>query len=272
MKCHMHPMNNAIAVCPSCGRAICEICRVNVLSIPHCKECAEQIIARMATFARKKPPKIPVSRGTPKREYFILGAIGALIMVIGAGYLGYFTWEADYSMRSYPASLIIYSAFFSIGLLIIAFGFYGFYKNYGSIMGLVSSVFLWINSVLFLPLIIFSVEETSYSYWHNQYEYRIEVWYFISAIVLFGICLALMGACLLTVKNYMMTSRLSKSAGILNIADSFLFVSILSAVISGIAWFVLIVACALMAFIFLTARLPIKSMEKTSQMLPPLHQ
>jgi len=25
MKCRMHPMNNAIAVCPLCGRAICEI-------------------------------------------------------------------------------------------------------------------------------------------------------------------------------------------------------------------------------------------------------
>ena len=85
MKCTKHPMNEAIAVCPSCGRGICEICRVNVINVPHCKECAEWFIFQMATIPRTKPKslQLPIPRGEPNKNYFIIGCIGSIIMMIG---------------------------------------------------------------------------------------------------------------------------------------------------------------------------------------------
>jgi len=41
MNCEEHPNQAAYSVCTSCGRPICEICRINFKGKPHCKRCIE---------------------------------------------------------------------------------------------------------------------------------------------------------------------------------------------------------------------------------------
>jgi hypothetical protein len=249
MKCAKHPMNDAIAVCPSCGREICEVCRVSVLNVPHCKECAEWMLFQLAS-ASKMLFRMPVPRGIPSRSYFIIGGIGTIIMSIGALVLGiyFFINFGYYGYRDGDFILLfIGSGLLLFGLILTGIGFFGFYKNYSSFMGLISFVFSIIGSVIYVAFTIFSINRGYGSYIGPEY---------IGAAVIIGICLILMGITFLLVKDFTMVKNLSSATGIYTLIVAGLFCSVFLVLVFGIAWFLLIVACPLMAMVFFLARLP----------------
>jgi len=41
MNCEEHPDQEAFATCATCGRPICEICKISFQGMPHCKRCIE---------------------------------------------------------------------------------------------------------------------------------------------------------------------------------------------------------------------------------------
>ncbi len=260
MNCAKHPQNVAIATCPSCGRNICEECRVNIVNMPHCKECAEWLLFQMASAYRI--PKVPMPRGQPRKELFTIGSAGSIVMLISAFCIGIFmfTEHSIFGLTSYPWWLILWGAVFSGGMIVNSVGFYGFYKNYGSTMGLITFVFLLISSFIFIASFIFSV----HAYHEDFGPFQPEPWRYsigpeiVGAVFIFGVCLVLMGVTFLVVKNYTMEVQLSTATGIFTIIVAALFCSVFLAIFVGIAWFISVMACLLMAIVFFLAKLPPK--------------
>lgn len=250
MNCSIHPMNTAIGICPSCNRAICEICSMNVMNVPHCKDCAEWIFYQVMRSSRSLF-SVPIPRGEPVKKYFVIGGIGALTMVVGALLIGIF-FLANFSFYGFNNSGFYWLLFTGTGLLaggliLTGVGFFGFYKNYGSFMGFITFVFADISSFIFISFTLFSIS--------NPYGYFVGPEY-IGAAVIVGICLVLMGVTLLLIKNYTMVRNLTLAAGIFTIIVASLFCSVILALFFGIAWFMLIAASILMAVVFFLAKLP----------------
>ncbi len=250
VNCEKHPTSEVIASCPLCGRGFCENCQVNVMNVPHCKECAEWILFQTLSAIKTQFP-LPIPRGTPRRDYFIVGGIGSIITLIFAFFIGYFFFY-NFSFYGYYMDdftmLFALGCFFTCGLIATALGFYGFYHNYGSIMGLVTFVFSLICSAIFIISLYMAVFD-------SRFGGSFGAEYIISAISV-GVCLGLMGVTLLIVKNFTMQSTLSAAAGIFTILVAILFGSIFMALFFGIAWFLLMVACLLIAVMFFLAKLP----------------
>jgi hypothetical protein len=250
MNCSNHPMNNAIGICPSCNRAICEICSMKVMNIPHCKDCAEWIFYNVMKSSRSLF-SVPIPKGQPIRKYFVIGGIGALTMVVGALLIGIF-FMANFSFFGSDNSGFYWLLFAGTGLLaggliVTGVGFFGFYRNYGSFMGLITFIFADITSFIFISFTIFSIS--------GPYGYFIGPEY-IGAAVIVGICLVLMGVSLLLIKNYTMVRNLTLATGIFTLVVAALFCSVFTAMFFGIAWFTLVAAGILMAVVFFLAKLP----------------
>ena len=42
MKCYVHPADPAVGACVSCGRFVCDVCRVTMTGRIYCKQCLER--------------------------------------------------------------------------------------------------------------------------------------------------------------------------------------------------------------------------------------
>jgi hypothetical protein len=263
VKCANHPGYDAMAMCPSCGKQICEFCSVNIFNMPHCKECTENLVLHMSKLPKRRFRKnLPRKRrlkamkkayptGRLNRNFFIIGSIGSLLIAITTFFLGWsFSIPRDISFSSYPWWLIQLSILTSIGMIITAFGFYGFYRNYGTTLGLITSISLMIGS-FWLPFFIFnSILDIS---WWEETPFRLGVM-FSGAIYTIGMCLVLMGAVLLNVKNITGARILSKTAGVAGIGSSLLFFAITPAHVAGVAWFAFSASSIIMALVFFSAK------------------
>lgn len=236
MKCTTHPEIDAIAACPLCGKSLCEACRVNVNNIPHCKTCAEWLFSQMvhSPFALMG---IPHPKGRPRREYFIVGGIGALILMVtflAIGYRGGFIW--------YDAPFIPMFILFSIGFGALGIGFIGFFRNYGSIIGLISGVMVLICSFLmFISTLDLGIG--SYNDW-------------IALLFLFMvITFAFMGITLVVVSYHTMVQGLSKLAGISIIFAAIFFTFLIGDFWLGMGFVSLAIASLPTALTFFLAKL-----------------
>ncbi|MCK5346796.1 MAG: hypothetical protein KAR20_25485, partial [Candidatus Heimdallarchaeota archaeon] len=236
----------------SCGRYFCDICKVKVLNMPHCKECAERIIFQMASGGgQTKPMRLPVPKGIVHRKYFVFGGIGSGIMAIGAlflfvlglhrnwGFLPGNLWEIFW-----PVGVSILCA----GLAILSIGFYGFYINYGSNLGYLCMMILPISSLFFLSIFMYS--------FYIQYE----VGRFSTALGALSITLILMGIAISQVKNFTLLIGLSNLTVIFLLAAAALTWIVFVTEAVGIGWMILFGACILMAFFFFKIKLPLKNL------------
>jgi hypothetical protein len=222
------------------------------MNMVHCKECAEYLFYQLMS-SQHAPPKLPVSRGPPNRKMFAFGGIGAMILLVVGPLIGLFmligqTWS---TMSEYPWQLILLAVSFSLGLALSGIGFYGFYRNYGSIMGLVSCVFLIVTAFITPVSTFFSIQESED--WDGGTSYRIGL-EIIPSFVIIGICLILMGTTLVLVRNYTMNRNLSTASGIVSFFVAGLFLTIFPAIFLGIAWFLIMVPSILIALVFSLAK------------------
>jgi predicted permease len=180
-----------------------------------------------------------------------MGCIGALIIAIASFFMGIsFSIPRSISFSSYPWWLIHLSIIISIGMIIIAFGFYGFYRNYGTTMGLITSISLIIGS-FWLPFFIFNSIRDRSGWEMPPFDLIIV---FSGAIYTLGICLILMGAVLLNVKNLTGVRILTKTAGAACIGSSLLYFAITPVHVGGIAWYAFSSSSIIMALMFFSAR------------------
>jgi len=221
MKCEMHPDQDALGTCVSCGRGVCAICKVNYQGLMHCKQCLEA--GRIGGAARQQQmmPQMyypygyypyampgyyynpaamkatPKPRGIPDGRLFKLGAVGSVgagIMSIIAGatlVLGNFF--SSYN-RTGPSPEFMASAFLmAIFQVVTAFGFLGYYKNYGPIMGLVAAGFMAPTGFVFIGSAMASSQVNSLD----------TFWYIYLGVLFVGIGHIVAGVVAATMRKYL---------------------------------------------------------------------
>lgn len=250
MRCTDHPMYDAVGICPSCGRYFCDICKVKVLNVPHCKECAERIIFQMAGDRRKTTLKgLPHPKGIVRRKYFIFGVIGSGIMVFGALFLFVLGLHRRFDFLPRDIWQIFWPVGVSIlcaGLAISSIGFYGFYINYGSSLGYLCMMILPISSFFFLSIFMYS------------FYVQFEGGRFSTALGALSLTLILMAITIFRVKNFTLEVSLCSVVVIFMVAAAALTWLVFITETMGLGWLLLIVACSLMAIMFFKAKIPIK--------------
>jgi hypothetical protein len=169
-------------------------------------------------------PAAPIAEmkdyGAPSKPFFIIGAIGMLILLIAAQVPWIFFWTFMWIWMFYLMVTIELFSFISmaIGASIASFAFLGFYRNYRSAMGLatfiITFIFAWWVPVgyimqLYYPWMILT-----------------SVWVMLVGIILIGVMLILWGSAFLTIKGYAVRGP-SKAAGIIFIVSGSFWCSLI---------------------------------------------
>jgi hypothetical protein len=260
VKCAIHPQNEAIGVCTSCGRYICDACRVNVLNNPHCKGCAETIIRQMVGIrGRPKPVKIPQPRGPPSSKYYLFGIIGSIMMAVGAMLLWILGMNRNYGFLSWNLWELFWNVgvpILCIGIAITSIGFYGFYINFGSTMGYICLMILPLSALFFVSIFFYSFHIT------------FEIGRFSTGVASMSIGLILMAITILSVEKFTMTRVLSKATAIFLFAAAALSWVVFVTEAIGIGWMILFVASILLALFFHRINLPLMNLREISSPHP----
>jgi TM2 domain-containing membrane protein YozV len=89
MNCAVHPQTQAVAYCRTCGKALCEDCKRDVMGAIYCEPCIAARLQGHAVPGANVPPPAPAgAAGAPRPG---LAAFLGLIPGVGAMYNGQFT-------------------------------------------------------------------------------------------------------------------------------------------------------------------------------------
>jgi len=135
MKCYYHPKEDAVAVCKSCGRGVCQECIVIVAGDSYCKTCVETGRVKAPAVPVPTPPvAIPRPSGIPSRTPFIVGGIGAIISGVAALLLflgGFSNIFFGFFFGFGKIWSVISNIILGIGLILAGIGYLGIKRNYG---------------------------------------------------------------------------------------------------------------------------------------------
>lgn len=123
MNCAVHPQNQAVAFCRTCGKALCADCQRDVMGAIYCEPCiAARLQGQMPVGAVPPPP--PVYQGAPNP---VMAGILGFIPGVGAMYNGQF-------MKAFAHVvifvLLILAAINISGLFGIGIGFFVIYMAF----------------------------------------------------------------------------------------------------------------------------------------------
>ena len=93
MKCFNHPQSDGVAICKSCGRALCHDCHAEVETGSACKSRCESDVEDLNVIIKRSKSAYQKTGGAYRRNgivILVLGlvflAIGILPMIAGRGY------------------------------------------------------------------------------------------------------------------------------------------------------------------------------------------
>jgi hypothetical protein len=219
------------------------------MGLPHCRKCAKSGSKQMLRSALRQPP-LGILKKKIKREFFILGGVGSILMAVASCLIGYYMLYLVHNLL-FAQNLewfVMASVLMSVGLVLTGLGCYGFYYNLGVTQGLIASV-LMIISALFFPIsIIFSVASMDAGFSIGP-EYAV-------GVMSVGISLILMGAAFSRVCYIVAPGKLESLAGKLNVIVGLIFITVLFAIFFGLAYFALIIASLISAVMFLKIQIP----------------
>ncbi|MCD6461978.1 MAG: hypothetical protein J7L61_04475 [Thermoplasmata archaeon] len=271
MKCAVHNDRDAVGVCVHCGGGVCTECRVVLGGRIFCKRCAETVTDPRAVFpgasiswpAPEIPrPMIPRPKGVPKRYFFNIGKWGALLgsvglLVLGSSVLFLFLVSSNTLIYIMWGVGVPGAAIYGAGILMLSCGAYGFYRNYGSTMGLgafLTMIILGsISLVLFVGGMVTSIHEYE-NYLGETYYYVDDLFYVLTLIaaMFMGISFIVYGISVLMVRRIFPNIRIPTAVGILSIVGGALFPLWLFMA----PWIILFVAMILSSSMFRDAPLP----------------
>ena len=176
------------------------------------------------------------------RTFFILGSAGSLLLSIASIFMVIFGfYMAFYGTADFMYILaIISSIIFVIGVCFKGLGFYGFYRNYATPMGLVSYIFsILILIYLFICTILPTVLPTEYGgyIWFYTY-YNQSFIFYIGGLVLLGIMAMVFGLTLIFIRNETGLPELSLASGIILIAAGSFLASYWGSIIGLVLMFI----------------------------------
>jgi Domain of unknown function (DUF5668) len=90
MNCAVHTQTQAVAYCRTCGKALCEDCKRDVMGVVYCEPCIAARLQGNAAPGASMPPPPPVTRVPGAPSPVIAGLLG-FIPGVGAMYNGQFT-------------------------------------------------------------------------------------------------------------------------------------------------------------------------------------
>jgi hypothetical protein len=273
MNCSIHPNMDAVGNCVSCGRGVCEECKVRINNLVHCKECVEAGNVKGAQAQPAPPPMyaapppfmpppmrfVPRLRGTPKPNLFKIGGIGAFVTGITMFIMGVSVtiWDYDNPWNGGYNSMLLLVVVNVIGLFLITVGCYGIYWNYGSQSGLVGMISMLVMG----PLILIVVSQMMASYAGEDVSPR-QIFENSPLGLFYAGTMTLVHLSVAYARHYIPIWHSSRKvlamARATNIAGVGFFFSILWIIFSigFIGYFILGVALILFAVFFLTAPMP----------------
>jgi hypothetical protein len=257
MKCYYHPTQEALAVCKSCGKGICQNCLVEISNTSYCKTCVEQGRVCLGDTVGYKQPCTPIGMNkTP----FIIGGVGALIsgilaifaLIFGFGSVSLFGFSNNY----FGVLASVVTPILAVGIILLGLGYRGFRANYGLQSGtgafalsIVAAVFLLVNVGFGMIL--------STSYYNYTYSYAtfglasIASIITVISIMMLGVAQIIFGVAHIYSRRFTGNSGLSMATGIIFIVSGALTTSVL---LSFIGMVMLLVSGILAFIVFITAK------------------
>jgi hypothetical protein len=276
MRCYYHPIEDAVAVCKTCGKGVCSSCLVTIANNSYCKQCVEAGIVGAPAVEVSKPT------GPPSRQLFIVGATGSILnmvasiiaVIIWALYMSIFSMMSYYSydietllrqIIGMTSIVVIIVIVLAVGLLLASIGYLGLRRNYGSGVGTAGFV-LGIVVFVFIFLTIASAGATLVALGsYNQYNlWNFIIWLFIFAIlclitiILFGVTQIIWGVAHIVTRKYTGHSGLAMATGIMLILSG---VFVMTMILSEIGLILFFISEILAAITFLISHVPQQSTQ-----------
>ena len=257
MKCYVHPKEDAVAVCKSCGKGVCSNCAVEINGIAYCKTCVES--KAITTTSRETQVAMPLPGGIPSKTHFIMGGVGAIVSGVAAlmslfiGGIALVWWASSYYIDA--ASLASF-AVLGIGLILAGIGYLGIWRNFRKGVATASFAFSIIVTVFLFITAAFGLIWSSNRYYYYYYSSPWYTAYIIAVIVtlvLFGVMQILWGVSHIQAKQFIGNSGLSLATEIMFIISGALTASILASFVGMILFCI----CNIMAAIgFMLTKTP----------------
>jgi hypothetical protein len=164
MRCQIHPTEEAIAVCKSCGKGLCQNCNIDVNKISYCKNCIE---TGKVTFEPKEEsaPEI-ISTTWAFRTGFKRGSLGLLsagIALLVLATVSYVDLFAPMSDAGAGIIVVILFVVLGLGLGLSSSGYNTIHTVYGYTIGIVGEIVGAVSGVFFFIYLLLSFEGMNYS-------------------------------------------------------------------------------------------------------------
>lgn len=126
MNCAVHTQTQAVAFCRTCGKALCEDCKRDVMGAIYCEPCIAARLQGQPAATAAPPPRV-VSPGTPSP---VMAALLGFIPGVGAMFNGQFTKAFAHVVIFVLLILATNTMSGLFGILIAFFVFYMAFEAY----------------------------------------------------------------------------------------------------------------------------------------------
>jgi hypothetical protein len=155
------------------------------------------------SYGMAKAPAQP--KGVPNGGLFKIGAGGSIFLAIMSLAMGFTIMNFMFfnTRTTSPQTVILVSILLMMAMFPFGLGIFGFYKNYGSIWGLMGSVSIMISSVLYPVMLYMAILYGSSSEYYYTANF---MWEFMAHLVL-GIGLIMAALAINQAKRYLEVER-----------------------------------------------------------------
>ena len=256
MKCYVHQNDDAVAVCKSCGKGVCNDCAIIISGNSYCKTCIESKGTRPP-----QPQTTTTPTGVASKTQFTIGAAGAIIsgiiallFMFSSGFAVFWWFLGISSSGFFNFIAFIVAIALVVGLLMAGLGYLGIKRSFGRGIGtagfafsIIVSVFLLVNAVLGLIALVSYTGRYSTNLWSVIYM----IWGLVT-VVMFGVMQILWGVAHIQIRQHTVNPGLTMATGIITIIAGALTISWLASSVGIVLFFV----SQIMAFIVFLVSIP----------------
>ncbi len=261
MKCYVHPNEEAVAICKSCGKGLCKDCNIDIQMKSYCKNCVSENLPQRndvdSQYSSLFGPAAELERA------FKSGADGLLALGITSLFIVIFWSISDfYNMQADGAAFVTvcWVIATAICILVASVGYNALRTAYGNNIGLIAKILGYLSSVflfLFLPLSLI-IEPSAISSLNVGNATNGTVIFGYLTFTIFGLAQITWGIAQITSRQYTGKLNLALASGAIMIVSgcviSFAILLFDQALIPGLMIFA--VSAFISSAVFATAKKP----------------